>query len=113
MMPNYDYQCDRCGAFTAMRPMAESDLPGICPGCGSSAPRAYLTAPYFAMMSVERRTAYATNERSAAAPQSLSGMTRRHRSACTCCSGSSLRRDKGARKQPVKRSGSRPWMISH
>ena len=34
-MPVYDYLCGRCGAFTAMRPMAECEQPNACPGCGA------------------------------------------------------------------------------
>ena len=67
-MPVYDYLCERCGPFTEMRPMAECDVPQRCPRCGRAAPRAFLTAPYFAAMSAERRSAHATNERSAHAP---------------------------------------------
>src|SRR5271157_6606695 len=64
-MPVYDYQCTRCGPFTDMRPMAEADRSHQCPTCGADAPRAYLTAPYLAAMSRERRLAHAANERSA------------------------------------------------
>jgi putative FmdB family regulatory protein len=49
-MPVYDYLCGRCGAFTAMRPMAECEQPNACPGCGRAAERAFLTAPYFSAM---------------------------------------------------------------
>ncbi len=114
-MPVYDYLCDRCGPFTDMRPMADSGLPRECPGCGKDAPRAFLTAPYFAAMSAERRLAHATNERSAAAPQALSKLKKAHGSACRCCSGKSLRPDKhadggaDAKSFPTRR----PWMISH
>jgi putative FmdB family regulatory protein len=114
-MPVYDYLCARCGPFTDMRPMAESELPHECPACGKDAPRAFLTAPYLAAMSTERRVAHATNERSASAPQTLSGMKRTHGSGCGCCSGKSLRYDKsgsgrtGAKGFPTRR----PWMLSH
>ena len=47
-MPVYDYLCGRCGPFTEMKPMAEADLPHKCPTCRRKAPRAFLTAPYFA-----------------------------------------------------------------
>jgi putative FmdB family regulatory protein len=43
-MPSYDYGCERCGRFTASRPMAEFALPQACPECGELAPRA-LTSP--------------------------------------------------------------------
>jgi putative FmdB family regulatory protein len=117
-MPVYDYLCARCGPFTDMRPMAESDLQHECPRCGKDAPRAFLTAPYFAAMSAERRLAHATNERSASSPQALSDMKRAHGNGCGCCSGKSLRRDKSARGD-AGRAGvkgfptRRPWMLSH
>jgi putative FmdB family regulatory protein len=113
-MPVYDYLCNRCGPFTDMRPMAECDLPHKCPQCRKKAPRAFLTAPYFATMSGERRLAHATNERSASAPKALSS----HGGGCNCCSGASMRYKKngrsggaenGAKSFPSKR----PWMISH
>ena len=117
-MPVYDYLCDRCGSFTEMRPMSDSALPHECPGCGKDAPRAFLTAPYFAAMSAERRLAHATNERSASSPKVLSGLNGSHGGGCGCCSGKSLRYKKGA-QGGASRGGAksfparRPWMISH
>jgi putative FmdB family regulatory protein len=111
-MPVYDYLCERCGPFTDMRPMAESGRPRECPECGAEAPRAFLTAPYMASMSTERRTAYATNERSASAPRSLKA----HGGGCSCCSGSSMRYNKKRGEKPVEAKSfpsRRPWMISH
>jgi len=119
-MPVYDYLCDRCGSFTDTRPMADSALPDKCPGCGKDAPRAFLTAPYFAAMSTERRLAHATNERSASSPQTLSALKGAHGSGCGCgcCSGKSLRYKKGARGGASPDGAKsfparRPWMISH
>lgn len=113
-MPVYDYQCQRCGPFTETRPMAMCEAPCECPECGADAPRAFLTAPYFASMAADRRIAIATNERAASTPQTLSAMTRSHGSGCGCCSGKPLRRNK-AKTGPggTKSAGSRPWMISH
>ena len=37
----------RCGAFTAMRPMAECEQPNPCPGCGRAAERAFLHRALF------------------------------------------------------------------
>lgn len=112
-MPVYDYLCDDCGPFTVMRPMAECDEPHDCPECGETAPRAFLTAPYFASMDVGRRQAFAINERSANAPKTSSQMKSQHGAGCACCSGSSMRYTKkhknGAKSFPSKR----PWMISH
>jgi putative FmdB family regulatory protein len=116
-MPVYDYLCDRCGPFTDMRPMAECELPRECPSCGENAPRAFLSVPYLAAMSSERRLAYATNERSASSPLTLSG-AKKHPGGCSCCSGRSLRSQKKA-AAPAEHTaaksfpGKRPWMISH
>jgi putative FmdB family regulatory protein len=111
-MPVYDYLCDRCGPFTDMRPMADCDRPNDCPQCGNKAPRAFLTAPYLAAMSAERRLAHATNERSASAPLASSSGKSSHGAGCSCCGGKPLRPSKrrdGAKSFPARR----PWMISH
>ncbi len=109
-MPVYDYLCDRCGPFTAMRPMAECDASNDCPGCGSTAERAFLTAPHLATMSTERRVAHATNERSAHAPAASSS---RHGPGCSCCKGPMTRRSVRGRNGAKSFPASRPWMISH
>ena len=44
-MPIYDFECDRCGPFSSMRPMAQCGDPLACPACGAQSPRAFLTAP--------------------------------------------------------------------
>jgi putative FmdB family regulatory protein len=113
-MPVYDYLCNRCGPFTDMRPMAECDLPHKCPQCRKKAPRAFLTAPYFATMSGEKRLAHATNERSASAPKAFSS----HGGGCNCCSGASMRYKKNSRGSTAENGAKsfpskRPWMISH
>ena len=112
-MPVYDYQCEDCGAFTQTRPMAECELPSPCPRCGEAAPRAFLTAPYFAGMSADRRRAFETNERSAHAPTRLSAVGgKQHRAGCSCCAKPmrKVNRSKsGAKSFPT----SRPWMLSH
>ena len=112
-MPVYDYECGRCGPFTVMRPMAECDLPSDCPDCGAEAPRAFLTAPFFAAMSSSRRAAFAANERSAHAPQQLSRMDRRHGAGCGCCAPKSSRAAKRGRNGAKSFPSSRPWMLSH
>lgn len=117
-MPVYDYLCGRCGPFTEMRPMAECELPFACPACGKNAPRAFLTVPYLATMSSERRLAHATNERSASAPRALSDLKKTHGSGCSCCSGKSLRSDnrKGGNSDRTASKSyptRRPWMLSH
>jgi putative FmdB family regulatory protein len=113
-MPVYDYLCSDCGSFTDMRPMSECDAPLRCPNCRRMAPRAFLTAPYFATMSSERRLAHATNERSAHAPQSLAGLKAKHGAGCSCCGGGLSKRKVNKGKGGAKSfPGSRPWMISH
>ncbi len=113
-MPVYDYLCSECGPFTEMRPMMECDAPQSCPECSALAPRAFLTAPYFATMSRESRLAHATNERSAHAPKTLGEYKALHGPGCGCCSGK-----KPARLVTKSKSGAkgfptaRPWMISH
>ena len=115
-MPVYDYECPRCGPFTVMRPMAEYDRAAECPGCERESPRAFLTAPYFASMSAERRLALATNERSAHAPRLLSAADRRHGAGCGCCAQKPLRAGKSGKSGKNAAKGfpaRRPWMLSH
>jgi putative FmdB family regulatory protein len=113
-MPVYDYLCEACGPFTDLRPMAECDAPLPCPACGAPAPRAFLTAPHFALMSAERRLAHVTNERSAHAPQRFADYKAQHGSGCACCSGKlSTRNVKRGKNGAKSFPGSRPWMISH
>ena len=117
-MPVYDYMCESCGAFTALRPMSKSAEPCGCPDCGAPASRTYLTFPNIGGMNPARRNAFETNERSAHAPK-LSKKAEResgaHAPGCACCSGTSggkggavYTRD-GAKTFPSRR----PWMISH
>jgi putative FmdB family regulatory protein len=68
-MPNYDYDCARCGPFSESHPMAEFAQPQSCPGCGASAPRA-LTSPAIGGASAE-----------AATPSPF----RAHAGGCSCC----------------------------
>ena len=112
-MPVYDYLCDACGPFTEMRPMAECERAQECPSCGCDAPRAYLTAPNFLGMPPERRLAYATNERSANAPATLSSLKSKHGKGCACCGGKSSRTLNRSRDGSKSFPASRPWMISH
>ena len=112
-MPVYDYECKSCGPFTTMRPMAECDRTSACPRCGDDAPRAYLTAPYFAAMSADRRLAHATNERSAHAPRTLASLGGKHGAGCACCSPKSGRKVNRGRNGAKSFPSSRPWMLSH
>jgi putative FmdB family regulatory protein len=111
-MPVYDYECEHCGVFTAMRPMAECERTHECPGCGVDAPRAFLTAPFFSAMSAERRTAHATNERSAHAPRVLNGAAK-HSTACKCCAPTSRAKTGKTPRSAKSFPSRRPWMLSH
>jgi putative FmdB family regulatory protein len=103
-MPVYDYCCERCGIFTALRPMAVYQEPHDCPGCGASVPRVIVTPPRLAGMDKGRRTAFVTNERAAHEPKQATG----HRLGSECGGGAAS--DAGAAKSfPA----ARPWMISH
>lgn len=42
-MPFYDYRCDRCGNFRALRPMSESRVAVPCPGCGTLSERVLMS----------------------------------------------------------------------
>ena len=108
-MPVYDYLCEECGPFTALRPMAEYREPCDCPDCGVSTPRAVLNAPRLALMSASRKSGHETNERSRHAPRRSSA----HGAGCACCSTgtktSAAASPGGAKSFP----SARPWMISH
>lgn len=115
-MPSYDYLCEACGPFTAVRAMSDFREPHDCPECGASSPRALLRAPVIAGMPSEQRAAHAINERAAHAPKTLAEhKASRHGAGCSCCSGSKRkgravqRGADGSKSFPT----SRPWMISH
>ena len=67
-MPTYDYECEDCGPFTEVRPMAEYDRPQPCPDCGQNAPR-LLTAPSL----------------SGGAQEAVAPPARAHSGGCACC----------------------------
>jgi putative FmdB family regulatory protein len=108
-MPNYDYGCRQCGEFSLVRPMAEFDRTQACPECGDHCPRVLSTMPAIAGMDAARRTAFATNERSAHAPSRSSAAG--HKPGCGCCKpgGATKLAADGAKSFP----STRPWMISH
>jgi putative FmdB family regulatory protein len=67
-MPVYDYDCERCGGFSARRSMQEAGQPLPCPTCQTRA-RRVISAPYLATVSKHVRLAQARNERSAHEPR--------------------------------------------
>ena len=111
-MPIYEYACVDCGTFTALRPMAEYQMPGTCPYCGNPSPRAMLTAPVIAAMPAARRKAHAANEKARHEPVLASQLEKKHGAGCSCCgvkkSAAAMTAD-GGKTFPSKR----PWMISH
>lgn len=115
-MPLYEYWCEDCGDFTAMRRLAEFAEPHPCPDCGTPAPRALITAPRVSGMAPERKTAFAINERSAHEPQSKEAYLerRKHGAGCSCCTPGLPKRATAKGKDGSKAfPTARPWMISH
>ncbi len=111
-MPLYEYACDECGGFTATNSLSRYREPQPCPGCGSMAPRALLSAPALATMPAAARVAHATNERSAHAPRTSAEGAHRHGPGCGCSGtgkSNAVKASDGSKTFPTKR----PWMISH
>lgn len=110
-MPNYDYDCPRCGGFTQTRPMAQSAEPCACPDCGTPSPRAFFSTPFLAAMEPATRRAIGINEQAAHAPKRSKSLG--HGPGCSCCgpktASKTLYRADGAKSFPA----GRPWMISH
>lgn len=81
-MPIYDYACDACGPFTAMRPMAQFRDPCACPECGAGATRTFLSAPTIVSGTAGGRIACAATEPPATYPRQASAA---HPAGCGCC----------------------------
>ncbi|GJE44689.1 FmdB family zinc ribbon protein [Methylobacterium soli] len=81
-MPTYDYACEGCGPFTAMRPMVEFRDPCACPACGAGALRTFLRAPAIAGMDPTRRSVLASNERNVSSQPATKAA---HPAGCGCC----------------------------
>src|SRR5688572_28769897 len=45
-MPTYDYRCDRCGPFQALRSIAQRDAESLCPACSAVAARILSGSPH-------------------------------------------------------------------
>jgi hypothetical protein len=116
-MPTYEYACDACGGFDAIRSISARNEPAACPVCAAVSPRVFATAPRLACMGAESRLAHDTNERARHEPKRSgeegSYGRMRHPAGCGCCSTSkrtaTVRAPDGAKAFPSKR----PWMISH
>ncbi|MFN3986640.1 MAG: FmdB family zinc ribbon protein [Rhodocyclaceae bacterium] len=114
-MPTYEYCCEHCGEFTAIRPVSARNMPCLCPQCGATAGRVIVSAPSLATMSATNRQAHARNERAAHAPRTSAEYkaNQRHGPGCSCCSGAksntTVTAPGGEKAFPTKR----PWMISH
>ncbi|MFI8690778.1 zinc ribbon domain-containing protein [Stutzerimonas kunmingensis] len=115
-MPIYEYDCDACGDFTALRPMSVRSEPCDCPACGTPSPRVIRTAPGLATMAGSTRAAHETNERASHAPKTVTeyAASKRHPAGCSCCGPSKPVVPTKANPHALKVSPSnRPWMISH
>lgn len=118
-MPIYDYRCEHCGDFSALRKMSEAGDSMECVECGEMAVRV-ISAPYLALMDRNTRVANERNEKSAHEPKQV------RRSSCgcsgthTCKSGSadSSKSASTAKKNPnglqmQTKKTARPWMLGH
>lgn len=118
-MPLYEYQCEKCGVFSAFRNMSESSLAVACESCGNLGER-ILSAPNFALVGKATQLAHERNERSAHEPKTM------RRSSCGC-SGShtcntrtnsatvkqAANREPGNGYQMQTKPSARPWMLGH
>lgn len=112
-MPLYEYECESCGVFTALRKMSESSLPACCDECGCESPR-ILSVPKLAIMDKMQRSAHERNEKSANEPRtakrSSCGCTGTH----TCKTTTKVDADTGKPGlQMQTKKTARPWMVGH
>jgi len=112
-MPVYEYECDTCGVFTALRKMSESAAPAACEECGCESPR-IMSAPRLAVMDKSQRVAHERNEKSAHDPK----VAKRSSCGCagshTCKTTTKVSQETGrAPLQMQTKKTARPWMLSH
>lgn len=115
-MPIYEYDCEHCGDFTALRPMARRDEPCACPHCAGPTRRVILSAPALATMAGNTRRGIEINERSAHAPKTVEQYAEscRHPKGCGCCGPSKPLAPSKTNPHALKgKPAGRPWMISH
>lgn len=119
-MPLYDYRCEQCGTFSALRKMSEASEAAACE-CGEMAAR-IISAPYLALMDRATRIAKQRNEKAAHEPRSA------RRSSCGCHGSHTCNTTQGASKKTAADANSsntgngllmqtkktaRPWMLGH
>lgn len=112
-MPVYEYACNTCGVFTALRKMSESSEPAFCQECGAESER-IISAPRLAVLGKTQRVAHERNEKSAHEPnvgrRSSCGCTGTH----TCSTTTKVNPETGkAALQMQTKKTARPWMLSH
>jgi putative FmdB family regulatory protein len=121
-MPLYEYECGRCGVFTAMNKISASNQPAECETCGELS-RRIISVPHYALMGKALRVAHERNEQSAHEPKAL------RRSSCGCSGKHTCQtnnRNSGgtqglgvvADSQPAPfqkqaKPTARPWMLGH
>lgn len=112
-MPVYEYECNTCGVFTALRKMSESSEPAFCQECGAESGR-ILSAPRLAVLGKTQRVAHERNEKSAHEPnvgrRSSCGCTGSH--TCNTTTKINPETGKSALQMQTKKTA-RPWMLSH
>ncbi|MES2945348.1 MAG: FmdB family zinc ribbon protein [Pseudomonadota bacterium] len=79
-MPTYSYNCQQCGPFAAVRPMAEFDLPAACPECAGLSART-LTMPAL----LGRRAQNQPRAEGGAGEVALGYSRLGHANGCACC----------------------------
>ena len=121
-MPLYEYRCDDCGTFSAIRKMSESSLQGICKNCGAASER-IISASHFALVGKDQRVAHERNEKSAHEPRVG------RRSSCGCAGAHTCKTNANGEKngavqkvnpatgtpalQMQTKKTARPWMLGH
>jgi len=79
-LPTYGFSCRQCGDYTVVRPMSETAAAAVCPDCGETARRVF-GSPALRALDPGLRGAHTASERSADAPQVVSSVPGRSRSA--------------------------------
>lgn len=114
-MPLYEYECEVCGVFTALKKVSEHRDPAMCEECGGVGLR-IISLPQLAILDKVKRSAHERNEKSAHEPSI------KRRSSCGCTgshtcktSKSSFSQDKpvGMKFQMQTKKTARPWMLGH